>query len=662
MGMGIVVVLVGCCDLPSVGAQTAAAAGLKREGRSLTWNDEPIHLVGCSYYGLLGDRQFAAESFLETLAAHNINFTRFFLILPWPAEPGPNLLPFAKIGDKSDLRQFNDEYFLRLRRIVRRAEELGIICQICLFDRCGLSVSDRRAWLNNPYNRDRNVNGVLKGSQNGYPPFCHVTGPIAEINAAFIRKVVQTIGDRGNVIYEIINEPYPQLGPLTEWHGWVARQLRKNLKNRRGSQVISSTGAYDDEQIDIFSMHTASRDRDVTVALGQSEALNKPVILSDDGDMRSMFHPDVMRMAAERALRQGQHFEHLAYTITLQREQEHRPGARLDQMPGLCRFNLRQLAELSTPLLPRSYVRQAKLNESEAGYVLTAQVEHVGAAGRILCERSEDGGRTWSPVRVAVDGDRLRTGPLLFRLRTLNLVRIVCIDQQSHRWPGPAFEFGPPHRWSAELGDEVIEAGLFRIRPHKPDGALRQQHRGGRPCFETDPGRRSKYAYFRLGETFPRRDATGNVTIAIDYFDGTAGSHLVLEYDGTSGPYTVAAPVVLGGSGRWKSASFTVRGALFRGRQNDGADFRFSLQNPAAPLALRSVRLERPARSTAQERKHVSRSGGRRATPGGHPPQPGVVRGRARPLEGLAGRSRTPYSSPLFVQTLGSTSLCENQR
>lgn len=494
-----------------------AVERLEREGRTITWDGKPIQLIGYSYYGLLGDRQFDAKNFLKILAAHNINFTRFFLILPWPVEPGPNVFPFAKTGDKYDLRKFNDKFFDRLSAIVKQADELGIVCQVCLFDRCGLAVNDRNAWPNNPYNSTINVNGLLARSSGGYPPFCQTDGPIADINAAFIHKVVETIGDRGNVIYEIMNEPFRELGPLEKWHAWAARELRENLKGRSGSKVIASTYAFDFDEIDVFSMHRAGNEKRVAEAIQQSKSMNKPVILSDDGDRRCMFNPDVTRAAAERALRLGQHFEHLEYSITLQREQERRPADHLDQLPGMCRLNLRTLAKLSTPLSRR---------------------------------------KTALPVaRHNSDGS-----------------------------------------WSAELGDKIVESGVFRIRPYISDGTLRKTERAGQTCYETDERRRGKYFYFRLQNSFPRGDAPQTVSITVEYHDSGPGAKLVLQYDATAGAYTTAMPVSLSGSSKWKSATFELCDATFRGRQNDGADFRLSLQGGSCPLALRSVRVELPKR------------------------------------------------------------------
>jgi len=172
---------------------------------------------------------------------------------------------------------------------------------------------------------------------------------------------------------------------------------------------------------------------------------------------------------------------------------------------------------------------------------------------------------------------------------------VVCRDSQSRLWPGPAHPYGGADTWFAQLGEELIEVGLMRVRPYHPDGTLRRASHGGQACSETDGKRRGEYAYFRLAETFPREGALSDVSVVIEYYDNAIGSNLVLEYDAASGAYTGAAPVQLSGGGKWKTATFRISSSNFHGRQNDGADFRLSIQDPHRPLAIRSVRVERSA-------------------------------------------------------------------
>lgn len=562
---------------------------LRREGPTLRWGEMPVQLVGYSYYGLLGDRTFDHEAFLERLAAHSINFTRFFLLLPWPVEPGPNLLPFARVNGKFDLRQFDAEFFARLRSVVTRAQSLGIICQICIFDRCGLSQNDRLAWRNNPYNGACNVNGLLGGGSGGYPDFCRTRGPIADVHAALVKKVVDTTGDARNVIYEIMNEPYPQLGPLRDWHAFIAKRLREALASQPGSKVIASTGWYDVEAIDMFSMHRAASESLVSGAIRQSRALGRPVILSDDGDAQSMFHPDITVEAARRALAMGQHFEHLAFTLTLQRERERRAADHLDELPGHCLLNLRTLATLSTPLLDRPYIRGMSLRRHGETCSLEGDVENARLLTRILAQRSRDGGRSWSDLGATLNGDSVATSQFVPGQGQRTFVRFICVDRESGTWPGPPFPCGPAGEWRVRLGAKIVEAGLLRIRPNVPDGVMRRALRGGRPCHEVDLEHGGKYAYFRLDPPLESRSRSAPVAVGLEVFDSAGGSMVRLEYDGHPGAYTGAPPFSLGGSGEWRTIVFELEDVRFAHGQNDGADLRVSLEGGTSALALGSV-------------------------------------------------------------------------
>jgi len=576
----------------------AHGAGLSREGTRLFWDDRPVQLVGYSYYGLVGDRSFDSDAFLDMLAAHNINFTRFFLILPWPVEPGPNRLPFVREHGLYDLNRHDDAFFTRLRRVVTRAEQLGVICQICLFDRCGLSFGDSKAWTNNPFNAACNVNGLLRSEGDGYPAFCQAQGAIADINAAFIRKVVETVGDCSNVIYEIMNEPYPQLGPLAQWHAWAADVIQTNLAGRPGSKVVSSTGAFDQPAIDLFSMHQAGDERRVEAAVRQANAMGVPVVLSDDGDARCMYDPGETLTAAQRALSLGQHFEHLEFTLSLQREVEGRSANTLDRIPAHCLMNLRHLAGLSTPLTDRPYVRETGLEWEGAQVRLKAKLERWKEAVDITGELSNDGGHTWRTIPVSREQGTISTGWLAVERGLRQLARLKFRSLDGRTWTSPVQAFGPRWEWSILLGDPIVEAGLNRVRPNVPDGVIRPTVLAGEPCHEVDRGQRGRFAYFRLGDWFAR-SARGSRSLVIEvrYFDGPGGGQLVLEYDGEAGAYTAAAPVELEGGGLWRQARFHLNDAAFHGSQNDGADFRLSLKAATRPLAIQrvTVRATRPS-------------------------------------------------------------------
>lgn len=179
--------------------------------------------------------KFDYEEYLDLLAEQNHNFTRLW---NWesPAWVSPNSskiwldpLPFQRTGPgkaadgrpKFDLTRFNQGYFDRLRRRVAAAGDRGIYVGIMLFQ--GFSVSRKSKsrkdtpWKYHPLNRANNVNGIHgdpDGDGEGYETHELRIPEVTRIQEAFVRKVIDTVNDLDNVIYEIGNECH---GGSTEW-------------------------------------------------------------------------------------------------------------------------------------------------------------------------------------------------------------------------------------------------------------------------------------------------------------------------------------------------------------------------------------------------------------------------------------------------------------
>ncbi len=79
-----------------------------------------------------------------------------------------------------------------------------------------------RAWRSHPFHPDNNINGIDGGGDvaSGGP---HRLGDksVNDAQAAYIRKVVDTVNDLDNVPYEVINE-----GGDKEWDWWVAKTVQ----------------------------------------------------------------------------------------------------------------------------------------------------------------------------------------------------------------------------------------------------------------------------------------------------------------------------------------------------------------------------------------------------------------------------------------------------
>jgi len=166
---------------------------------------------------------------LEWLVGYGHNFTRGWnweqaRWVPWvTSNVYINPLPFARTGPgtaldgkpKFNLNQFNQSYFDRLRNRVIEAGNHGIYMGIMLFE--GWSVEKPFAstpgnpWPGHPMNASNNINGI-NGNPNtsdgldGIEIHTLQVSAITNIQKAYIRKVIDTLNDLDNIIWEIGNE------------------------------------------------------------------------------------------------------------------------------------------------------------------------------------------------------------------------------------------------------------------------------------------------------------------------------------------------------------------------------------------------------------------------------------------------------------------------
>lgn len=196
-----------------------------------------VYLTGSHvWWNLLGDRTwqvecyadrtwpFDYESYLERLRRYNHNFFRLwtFELTSWRECGGGEVRlspqPWLRTGPgtaldglpKFDLTRFDPAYFTRLRDRVMRARAKGIYVSIMLFE--GWSPRFAQApwrWAAHPFNAGNNVNGI-DGDRNGDGIGTEVhtlADPrVLAVQRAYVRRVVDTVNDLDNVLYEIVNE------------------------------------------------------------------------------------------------------------------------------------------------------------------------------------------------------------------------------------------------------------------------------------------------------------------------------------------------------------------------------------------------------------------------------------------------------------------------
>jgi hypothetical protein len=130
---------------------------------------------------------------------------------------------------------------------------------------------------------------------------------------------------------------------------------------------------------------------------------------------------------------------------------------------------------------------------------------------------------------------------------------------------------------SRSLGTEVecVPGVGYRTRgltllPSAGDGLYELGVRKGRPCaVMQDNGTDGRCLYFDIADGWAEKE--GGVDIVLEYFDGSSGTSLYIEYypseQAAAKEQSKASDVVtLGGSNTWKTVTFRVAAAYFRNR------------------------------------------------------------------------------------------------
>lgn len=201
-------------------------------------NGKVILLTGSHTWSNLVDNggsfpppQFDYPAFLEFLQTNNHNFFRLWSWeqTRWTLETTDNNywfdpLPFERTGPgnaldgqpKFDLTKLNQAYFDRMRSRVIAAGDQGIYVAIVLYN--GWSVAsakggfaDNNPWRGHPFNVDNNINGIDGDKNNDNSgEETHELGDaqITALQEAYVRKVIDTVNDLDNVLYEISNESH----------------------------------------------------------------------------------------------------------------------------------------------------------------------------------------------------------------------------------------------------------------------------------------------------------------------------------------------------------------------------------------------------------------------------------------------------------------------
>lgn len=231
-----------------------------------------IFLTGSHTWANIQERGIAGTTpdfdfaqYLDFLTSNGHNFTRLwtwqhaqwmaFASKETPIRYAP--LPYQRTGPglardgkpRFDLSKLNDAYFQRVRERVHAAADRGIYVAVMLFQ--GFDIDKRRpdqreqgnAWLGHPLHRDNNISGTdgnPSGDESGKEIYTLQIPEVTRLQEAFVRKMIDTVNDCDNVIYEIGNEcPLPS-GP---WQAHMIRVVKEYEATLPKQHLVGMTGS-----------------------------------------------------------------------------------------------------------------------------------------------------------------------------------------------------------------------------------------------------------------------------------------------------------------------------------------------------------------------------------------------------------------------------------
>lgn len=203
---------------------------------------------------------FNYTEFLDFLESHNHNFFRLwraenarggeggddFWFYPMPYQRSTECCAFDG-GNKFDLEQFNQAYFDRLRERVIEAGERGMYVSVMLFDGWSIEMKfpeTHQPWRGHPFNINNNVNGVsgdMDGNGHGGETHLLASSQVLALQEAYVRKVVDTVNDLDNVLYEISNE---SSGDSRDWQYHLINVIREYEATKPKQHPIGMTVAW----------------------------------------------------------------------------------------------------------------------------------------------------------------------------------------------------------------------------------------------------------------------------------------------------------------------------------------------------------------------------------------------------------------------------------
>ncbi|MFI5315528.1 MAG: DUF6298 domain-containing protein [Myxococcota bacterium] len=236
-----------------------------------TRTGRPVYLTGSHTWNNFQDwdaretpRAFDYEKYLDFLERHGHNLIRLYVWeqAAWfPGTPEKVViapLPYRRTGPgaaldgqpRFDLHQLEPAYFERLRDRVRRAGARGIYVSVMLFDGWSVEAKGEKVgnpWRGHPFNRENNVNGIDgDGNGDGEGPEVHTlrNPAVTALQKEYLAKVVETLRDEENVLFEISNE---SAAASIDWQYEMIHAIRELESGQRLHHPVGMTAPFPED-------------------------------------------------------------------------------------------------------------------------------------------------------------------------------------------------------------------------------------------------------------------------------------------------------------------------------------------------------------------------------------------------------------------------------
>jgi hypothetical protein len=162
------------------------------------------------------------QSLMDKMAANRINSFRNWFTSGQPF--GNTTVPYQRTGPglaadgrpRFDLTKFNQAHFDYFRQVVEYARARGIVVQLSIFDfwhgSAWVAVTNgdpEREWglKHDFYVSGNNINNLHVNNESQWLNPNH---PVFQYQKALVAKVIDTLGDLPNIIWEVCNEAFPE--------------------------------------------------------------------------------------------------------------------------------------------------------------------------------------------------------------------------------------------------------------------------------------------------------------------------------------------------------------------------------------------------------------------------------------------------------------------